>query len=867
MEDVCLLSEINPGGTDQFNPLRQAANWHGLVDDDEIHDFMSGDLEAFSTAIGLIRQRANERGLTLVIRDWSHLDWIGFPFAQPTMTSAWDAVQIPIAGDGNSAGRPDDCKLEVPSQTAAAKTRVDAFLNVRCATVRHPVDQYLRTKRLSALETVWDDGAVWRGISEFAKFVQSITWIRYEDFLHHPTSSLRKICGALEVGYDDGWEHRWQDYHKITGDAPRGRRRSIAPKPRVAVDRQFWKSLRKNEDFFATLDLLGYATPEPLRRRWYAGPDLPVDRLIVADETNQFVSTVPLMTPEMDSTPALPITKRSNRRLLNLKGGSGTVADEDCGTDWDDEVVQSRQAFEESSGDAECSLRLSKALGWIGQVDEAADVLLKWVHDRDASESVDITLLTRVFSSTCDMLDRAERKYESIPIRRDWAQLDPTHQGNLFQLSILLAGLGEIDEALFYCRRLLNVDARHTGAAANYLLYMNYSDRHTAAEISNEHFRIGMHFTQPSDSVPLRPRMTTEKIRVGYLGSDFYTHPVGKIILPILRSHDRQRCEINIYHDGKKSDATTGAIKSTVDYFSNVSECSDERLMETIRTDDLDVLIDLGGYTGGGNRLKILARRLAPVQASFLGYPHTSAIPTMDYRLTDRFADPPGLTDHLYGEQLVWLEHAHLAWRPYEIAECIVATPSENPTLGVFNNVAKISPAAIAAYAQILRRVPRASVLFKYGDRFGVSTLRDRFLQAFAANGVAPHRLQFRTRTETLMEHLQTMANVDLALDAFPYQGTMTSLECLCVGTPIVTCCGDYYAHRATSAMLIRLGLQELVADDCDEYVEIAVELLHDRSSLRSLRVDILQRFNQSALTDPIGLARELESTFGAWIR
>src|SRR5690606_19314235 len=119
---------------------------------------------------------------------------------------------------------------------------------------------------------------------------------------------------------------------------------------------------------------------------------------------------------------------------------------------------------------------------------------------------------------------------------------DPAHQGNLFQLSLLLAGVGEVDESLSYCRRLLDIDARHTGAAANYLLYMNYSDRFTAAEISNEHFRIGMRFTQPADSVPQRPRMAAEKIRVGYLGSDFYTHPVGKIILPILQSHDRQRC-------------------------------------------------------------------------------------------------------------------------------------------------------------------------------------------------------------------------------------------------------------------------------------------------------------------------------------
>jgi len=122
-------------------------------------------------------------------------------------------------------------------------------------------------------------------------------------------------------------------------------------------------------------------------------------------------------------------------------------------------------------------------------------------------------------------------------------------------------------------------------------------------------------------------------------------------------------------------------------------------------------------------------------------------------------------------------------------------------------------------------------------------------------------------KTESLTGHLRTMASVDLALDSFPYQGTMTSRECLCVGTPIISCCGDYYAHRATSAMMIRMGLQELVADDQDEYVEIAVELLHNRNRLPSLREEVRHRFAESALTDTVGLARELESVFEDWVR
>ncbi|MGB7345718.1 MAG: hypothetical protein WBD20_15995, partial [Pirellulaceae bacterium] len=263
---------------------------------------------------------------------------------------------------------------------------------------------------------------------------------------------------------------------------------------------------------------------------------------------------------------------------------------------------------------------------------------------------------------------------------------------------------------------------------------------------------------------------------------------------------------------------------------------------------------------------------------SFLGYPNTSAIPCMDYHFTDRFADPPGLTDHLYGEQLVWLQHAMLAWRPYEITDEIRQevlgelrddefANDRKPVLGLFNNVAKISPTALQTYATIMRRVPQAKLILKYGDRYGVRVLQDRYRREFAAHGVLPHRLEFRTQAETLEQHLRTLASVDLALDSFPYQGTMTSLECLSVGTPIVSCCGDYYAHRATSAMMMRMGLFELVAADADEYAEIAVQLLYDLPSLRAMRSVVDERFRDSTLADPVGLTRELESYFAVWAR
>ncbi len=147
-----------------------------------------------------------------------------------------------------------------------------------------------------------------------------------------------------------------------------------------------------------------------------------------------------------------------------------------------------------------------------------------------------------------------------------------------------------------------------------------------------------------AERVDDRVRAINERIRIGYLASDFYTHPVGKIMLPILQSHDRERFDIRVFHGGKKSDALTQAVKLAVDELTVIHPWSDDRVVETIRAQGIDVLVDLGGYTGGGNRLRALSCRVAPIQASFLGYPNTSALPTIDFHLTDWLADPPGLS-------------------------------------------------------------------------------------------------------------------------------------------------------------------------------------------------------------------------------
>ncbi|TWU42180.1 O-linked N-acetylglucosamine transferase, SPINDLY family protein [Novipirellula artificiosorum] len=788
MKGVCFLSEIHPLGTRHFHPLRQAAEWYGLVDAAEIRELESDEVDGFAKALAMIAGRAEKRRLSLVVRDWSHLDFVGFPFvSKPRLRFSWEDV--------------------ITEQEK------------RCATVRHPLDQYLQCREMKALGDAWDEAAFWRGTRAFAESVQQMPWFRYEDFLEDPQATLADVCRTLAIAYDPDWQQKWHQYTNMTGDSVRVERKEIRFNERSPVSRKIWADLRKNEDFHATLDMLGYPIPEPLRRRVLA---------------------------EGNSEP-----EQKKERKTKAK-------------DWDAEVVRWRSAVQDDPVDMASQLRLAEALRWIGCVDEAVDLLLALCCDAEQRLSSDSE--SHLLLVACTTLEKAGRKVDSLPLRRRVLELRPSHRDNLFQLSALSALIGEIDESLTYCRELLRLDRGDSVAAANCLLYMNYSDRYTAAEISKEHFRLGIRFTERPVPLAKRQRAVNEKIRIGYLAADFYTHPVGKIILPILESHDRDLFHVTVYHDSEQFDEITKATEQAVDRFVLIQAMEDEAVAQAIRQDQLDVLIELGGYTGGGNRLRVLSKRVAPVQVSFLGYPNTTALQTIDYHLTDRFADPPGTAESLYGEQLIWLDHAHLAWRPYpEVANVSVASRGA-PLLGVFNNIAKISPTAIAAYATILKKAPQASVLFKYGDRYSIRSVQDRYRREFASCGVLPRQLRFQTRAETLETHLQTMMSVDLALDAFPYQGTMTSLECLSVGTPIVSCCGEFYAHRATSAMMIRLGMPELVAGDAEEYVEIAVQMLNDLSRLRELRAELRRRFLASTLTDPVGLVREIETRVCGWV-
>ena len=280
--------------------------------------------------------------------------------------------------------------------------------------------------------------------------------------------------------------------------------------------------------------------------------------------------------------------------------------------------------------------------------------------------------------------------------------------------------------------------------------------------------------------------------------------------------------------------------------------------------DGIDILVDLSGHTAG-NRLPVFARRPAPVQVSYLGYPNTTGLEQIDYRLTDELADPVGESDRLHSESLMRLATGFLCYSPATDTPPVSEAPVLSNgfiTFASFNNVTKVNESVVAAWAAILNGLPGSRLLLK-SRQLADRGARRRLLELFYGHGVEPPRIQLRGGLLTRSEHLETYARVDIALDPFPYNGTTTTCEALWMGVPVIALAGQVHRGRVGASILHYSGLDELLAQDVDAYVHKALALAGDGQALVALRQSLRQRMASSTLMDAEAAVRDLENAYG----
>jgi predicted O-linked N-acetylglucosamine transferase (SPINDLY family) len=290
---------------------------------------------------------------------------------------------------------------------------------------------------------------------------------------------------------------------------------------------------------------------------------------------------------------------------------------------------------------------------------------------------------------------------------------------------------------------------------------------------------------------------------------------------------------------------------------------SAHELADAIRRDRIDILVDLTGHTGG-NRLATLALRPAPVQVTYMGYPNTTGLSAIDYRIVDVVTDPAPLADRLATEKLARLDPCFLCYAPPAQAPAVAPPPcarAGHVTFGSFNTHAKTSPPCAEAWARILEGVPGSRLLLK-NWALADSSIVDRTRRLFAERGIDPERLDLRGETESKGEHLRTYAEVDVALDPFPYNGTTTTMEAMWMGVPVITLRGETHVARVGASLLTAVGEHDHVAGTIDEYARAAIEMAGDAVRLGSTRAARRDRVRSSPLCDGPGFTLKIESLY-----
>jgi predicted O-linked N-acetylglucosamine transferase (SPINDLY family) len=427
---------------------------------------------------------------------------------------------------------------------------------------------------------------------------------------------------------------------------------------------------------------------------------------------------------------------------------------------------------------------------------------------------------------------------------------------------------GQVANAIESYRAALRIMPQFPLVHSDLLYALHFDSANEPAAIFQEHLDWADRYATPlvGEIKPHRRRQRRERLRIGYVSGDFRAHPVGYFLFSLLSQHDHARFEIHAFSDVKQSDPVTARFRELVDQWHEVAAMSDTQLAQCIREREIDVLVDLSGHVGSV-RLLTFARKPAPVQVTWLGYPDTTGLATIDYRLTDAHADPIGLTERYHTEQLVRLPNGFLCFPDLlnlDAAPPEARDPAAPVTFGSFNQAAKMSPQTIALWARILKEAGGDARMLIKTQRAGDEQNRQRLRSAFAEHGIDEHRLDILPRQSNYPEHLRRYAQMDVALDTFPYHGTTTTCEALAMGVPVVSLAGQMHVSRVGVSLLTHFGQPDWIAANEDEYVRIGLNLANDRPRLAALRQELRPRLLASPLCDAARFARDVESAYDA---
>ncbi|MGH7177096.1 MAG: tetratricopeptide repeat protein [Tepidisphaeraceae bacterium] len=460
----------------------------------------------------------------------------------------------------------------------------------------------------------------------------------------------------------------------------------------------------------------------------------------------------------------------------------------------------------------------------------------------------------------------AQDRYDlSIPCYQSAMRLAPRAVDNHYALGIALAHLGQLNEALEAFRAGTRVAPDDAQIASNVLFGLHYEPDADGRTLLTAHREWAKRFETPllkEHRAHTNRRDPDRPLRVGYVSANFREHPVAFFLEPIITAHNRRQVVAVCYSDVINADAVTGRFRAVCGDWRDIRGKSDADVARMVRDDQIDILIDLTLHMAT-SRLRVFARRPAPVQATYLGYPATTGLSTMDYRLTDSHLDPADAPTTPGTEELIRLPQSYFLYRPPDSSPQIGPAPTNSKgfvTFGSYNALMKVNQRTVELWARVLQCVPGSRMLIKTIGA-GCESARQRYTASFARHGIEPHRLDFQgfSRLDKAMDLLN---DVDVVLDTTPFSGGTTGCHVLWMGVPVVTLSGALPVHRMGASVARNSGLGELVAQTGEQYVSIAIELARDVARRDQLRRTLRDRMRASPLMDAPGFTRAIERLY-----
>lgn len=515
-------------------------------------------------------------------------------------------------------------------------------------------------------------------------------------------------------------------------------------------------------------------------------------------------------------------------------------------------VTYIRKAVERVPDQAVLRNNLGDALHKAGQIKDAISHLKKALELRPGYAGAHQNLASIYLGS---------RQYDLALIHcRQSVELDGSRPQAWFNLGLCLLEHVKLEESAHAFRQALALRPDYQPAVTSLLYVLNLLPDQGPQAICDEHVQVA---TAAFDSTRVGATIhaINQPIRIGYVSGDFQQHAVNYFFEPVLEHHNAAAFEVYCYSDVDKPDGTTRRLQAIAGQWRDMAGRSDAELLAQILADGIDILVDLAGYTRH-NRLPVFARQAAAVQLSWLGFPNTTGLKAMNYRIADCVTEPPHLSA-VGSEQLIRMPIGFACFRPPAHAPEVAAAPLINNghvTLGSLHKLEKMNPSVITLWAQLLMSNPDTR-LFIARDNLDDWQQR-RIFAEFNQHGVNAERLRLMHLKDSGQSFFDLFAEIDVLLDVFPWSGHTMACSALWMGVPVVTLNGNTHAGRMVASVLKMLDLDELIAADKPAYGQVINRLCRDHEQLLAYRNNLRTRFQNSPLRDETGFTRELEAQY-----